>query len=228
MSSLLPVQNHTSVWATTLKTVTTHQQLQMAQAMCGWICACYAWIARQIFSKCWRDGHCRIHLFVDICPQSPVKHAKLGAHQAKTAHRQPPGVGCLARTRHLYVVTGPWFNIKMWSYQYRKSHCGDKTVVRSSYLHNGISYTGKMSSLYWTNPLVLFVISRVCEMVIINMRFAILIHYRLANTNHLTCNTQAFPLYCTRVSNLHNCTNIDQELIDETESNICHCIGAAL
>ena len=45
--------------------------------------------------------------------------------------------------------TGPRFNIKMSSYQYRKSHCGDKTVVRSSYLHNGISYTGKMSSLYW-------------------------------------------------------------------------------
>ena len=44
---------------------------------------------------------------------------------------------------------GPWFNIKMSSYQYRKSHCGDKTVVRSSYLHNGITYTGKMSSLYW-------------------------------------------------------------------------------
>ena len=42
-----------------------------------------------------------------------------------------------------------WFNIKMSSYQYRKSHCWDKTVVRSSYLHNGISYTGKMSSLYW-------------------------------------------------------------------------------
>ena len=42
-----------------------------------------------------------------------------------------------------------WFNIKMSSYQYRKSHCGDKTVVRSSYLHNGISYTGKMASLYW-------------------------------------------------------------------------------
>ena len=39
--------------------------------------------------------------------------------------------------------TGPWFNIKMPSYQYRKSHCLDKTVVRSSYLHNGISYSGK-------------------------------------------------------------------------------------
>ena len=45
--------------------------------------------------------------------------------------------------------TIPRFYIKMSSYQYRKSHCGDKTVVRSSYLHNGISYTGKMSSLYW-------------------------------------------------------------------------------
>ena len=33
--------------------------------------------------------------------------------------------------------------------RYRKSHCGDKTVVRSSYLHNGISFTGKMTSLYW-------------------------------------------------------------------------------
>ena len=37
----------------------------------------------------------------------------------------------------------------MSSYQYRKSLCWDKTVVRSSYLHNGISYTGKVSSLYW-------------------------------------------------------------------------------
>ena len=34
---------------------------------------------------------------------------------------------------------GPWFNIKMSSYQYRKSHCGDKTILLSSYLHNGIS-----------------------------------------------------------------------------------------
>ena len=39
----------------------------------------------------------------------------------------------------------------MASYQYRKSHCGDKTVVRSSYLHNGISYTGKMPSEFILN-----------------------------------------------------------------------------
>ena len=41
--------------------------------------------------------------------------------------------------------TGGWFNIKMPSYQYRKSHGGDKTNQRPSYLHNGISYTGKMT-----------------------------------------------------------------------------------
>ena len=47
---------------------------------------------------------------------------------------------------------GPWFNIKMSSYQYRNSHCGDKTILRPSYLHNGISYTGKMTYLYWISP----------------------------------------------------------------------------
>ena len=56
---------------------------------------------------------------------------------------------CAARS-----TAGPWVNIKMSSYQYRKSHCRDKTVVRSSYLHNGISYTGKMSSLYWIRSLI--------------------------------------------------------------------------
>ena len=44
------------------------------------------------------------------------------------------------------------FYIKMPSYQYRKSHCGDKTVVRSSYRHNRISYTGKTASLFWIRP----------------------------------------------------------------------------
>ena len=53
-----------------------------------------------------------------------------------------------------FCSSGPWFNIDMSSYQYRTSHCGDKTVVRLSYLHNGISYTGKMASLYWISPLV--------------------------------------------------------------------------
>ena len=37
----------------------------------------------------------------------------------------------------------------MSSYQYRKSHYGDKTIVRPSYLHNGVSLTGKMICLYY-------------------------------------------------------------------------------
>ena len=37
----------------------------------------------------------------------------------------------------------------MTSYQYRKFHCGDKMILRPSFLHNAISYTDKMSSLYW-------------------------------------------------------------------------------
>ena len=45
-------------------------------------------------------------------------------------------------------LPGGWSNIKMSSYQHRKSHSGDKTILRPSYLHNGISYTGKMTSLY--------------------------------------------------------------------------------
>ena len=51
-------------------------------------------------------------------------------------------------------LSGGWFNIKMTSYQYRKSHCGDKTILRLSYLHIGISYTGKTTSLYWIGVLV--------------------------------------------------------------------------
>ena len=58
---------------------------------------------------------------------------------------------CIPETLHTnqFEWPGPWFNIKMTSYQYRKSHCGDKTIWRPSYLHNGISHTGKMPSLYW-------------------------------------------------------------------------------
>ena len=46
------------------------------------------------------------------------------------------------------VHPGAWINIKT-SYQYRKSHCGDETILRPSYLHSGIAYTGKTASLYW-------------------------------------------------------------------------------
>ena len=45
--------------------------------------------------------------------------------------------------------TGPWFNTKMSSYHYRKSHCGHKMILPPSYLHNGIFCTSKTASLYW-------------------------------------------------------------------------------
>ena len=38
------------------------------------------------------------------------------------------------------------FNTKM-PYQYRNSHCGNKMILRRSYLHNGISYTGNTPQL---------------------------------------------------------------------------------
>ena len=44
---------------------------------------------------------------------------------------------------------------KRTSYQYRKSHCGEKTIVGSSYLHNRIFYTDKTSS-YWISALVIY------------------------------------------------------------------------
>ena len=79
-------------------------------------------------------------------------HYNVGSFLPNPQNRPPHSSSMRARS---FVSSGPWFNIKMSSYQYGKSHCGDKTVVRSSYLHNGISYTGKMTSLYWFSPLCL-------------------------------------------------------------------------
>ena len=44
---------------------------------------------------------------------------------------------------------GHQFNVKTMSYQYRKSHCGDKILQKMVSFPNRISYTGKTSSLYW-------------------------------------------------------------------------------
>ena len=52
----------------------------------------------------------------------------------------------------IWRQAGPRFNNKMTSYQYRKSHCGDKKILRPSYLHNGISYTGKTTFYIESGP----------------------------------------------------------------------------
>ena len=36
-------------------------------------------------------------------------------------------------------ISGYWIKIDILSHQYRKSHCGDRTVIKSFYLYNGIS-----------------------------------------------------------------------------------------
>ena len=92
-----------------------------------WICRTW-WMLRQVIAcVCWVPGH-----YLNQCWLFLIRAAVSKLQSAM-----------------LNLGPGPWFNIKMSSYQYRKSHCGDKTVVRSSYLHNGISYTGKVSSWYW-------------------------------------------------------------------------------
>ena len=44
--------------------------------------------------------------------------------------------------------------MKMSRYQYRKSHCVDQMILWLFYLHNGIPYTGKMTSLYLIRTVV--------------------------------------------------------------------------
>ena len=85
----------------------------------------------------------------------PGDHSSLAISSYGVCWTSSPGIFWVQPHKGCCQTSGPWFNIKMFSYQYRKSHCGDKMVVRSSYLHNGISYTGKTSSLYWIWPVIL-------------------------------------------------------------------------
>ena len=41
--------------------------------------------------------------------------------------------------------------MNMTSYQYTKAHCGDKTILRPSYLLAGISYTDKTFQIFILN-----------------------------------------------------------------------------
>ena len=99
-----------------------------------------------------------------------------------------------------YMVheAGPRFNIKLSSYNYRKSHCGDKTVVRPSHLHNGISYTGNW--LPWKYCL--------CPMLFMNIKFnhhsviKIKSHYNMVieNCDFLSVDADAVMLTLKNIS----------------------------
>ena len=83
-----------------------------------------------------------IHSFKDIIPIQRWHFKRLRLKSLYALLEWSPEV-------QLNKQPGAWFNIKMLSYQYGKSHCGDKTILRPSYLHNRISYTGEKASLYW-------------------------------------------------------------------------------
>ena len=65
------------------------------------------------------------------------------------AHRRRH-LGLILKCTRYVLSPGGWFNKKIPSYQCRKSHCA---ILRPSYFHNGISYTGKMESFYWIRAL---------------------------------------------------------------------------
>ena len=119
--------------------------------------------------KCYCEDHIN-GLTRKRCNSSAVAiHQLLCLHQESMGRRlwRPSRVRALRSSLDLHPTTeefleppqtpgrgwwgkpGPQFNIKMSSYQHRKFQYGDKTILWPSYLHNGISYTGKMPSLYW-------------------------------------------------------------------------------
>ena len=112
--------------------------------------------------RSWSHYHCFIKDTHNIKPLGHPKGQMLDVifsfltHRAmNTRWQEISSCRCYSLDKINFDVTipGPQFNIKMWSYQYRKSHRRDKTTVSLSYLHNAISYTGKMMS-YWIRALV--------------------------------------------------------------------------
>ena len=86
------------------------------------------------------------------CRHSLFQHSKNVLTYMSVYFPLPEEYVCISTCRQLcqhldmfaYMsASGGWINIKMPSNQYRKSHSGDKTILRPSYLDNGISYTGR-------------------------------------------------------------------------------------
>ena len=119
------------------------------------------------------------------------RHSKLIYNSLAWLIRCMDAISYIIHDNYWGQESGPWFNIKMSSYQYKKSHCGDKTVVRSSYLHNGISYTSKMTSLYWIRVLGLSVLS---WQVYNDHLYAITVASR--NHIHVSCSIVLFMVWC--------------------------------
>ena len=90
---------------------------------------------------------CLAHAF---CWLFRIRHSLFNTLSSLPLHTR---CGIILHGHHCFLSPRARFSIMMPSYQYRKFHCGDKTILRPSYLHNGISYTGKTTSLYWIRAL---------------------------------------------------------------------------
>ena len=112
--------------------------------------------------------HYTIQSFKLICVWTHYAHSCVSPSFVHLSHVCPSLTHGYIATMGNHKYNGAWFIfIAAWSFayiiqetlgiwtltQYRKFHCRDKKIVRSSYLHNGISYTGKMTSLYWIRAL---------------------------------------------------------------------------
>ena len=106
-----------------------------------WLVACWhqAITWTNVGSSSVRSSHIHLHAISQKIHQPPVTKISLEIIYLQV-NSNLSGTNELTRAR---------FNIKMLSYQYRISHWRDKTILRPSYLHNGISYTGKTTPLYW-------------------------------------------------------------------------------
>ena len=112
-------------------------------------------------------GHCQFLLVPWRCNELPTTSQSICCwHNERFGNTTPPSVFGISP----WLRPGPRFNIKMSSYQNRKSRFGDKTVVRSSYLHNGISYSGKTTSLYRVRALLLIDVTAVLQKPWVNRR----------------------------------------------------------
>ena len=88
--------------------------------------------------------------------------------------------------QHIWL-NGPWLNMKM-SYQYKKSHCGDKTVLISTYLHIGIFHSDKLVYWYWIIPCVFCCCCRVLLLLVLFF-FSVLFCFQLAGAFQPRCNS---------------------------------------
>ena len=105
----------------------------------------------------WDQGDVRVPFYLvgsTRLHQTPALHASLSCRP--TPYRPHSLTSVFTHQDYIFLglshLLSPeirgWFNIKMPSYQYKTTHCGDKVILWPSYFHNGISYTGRMTLLY--------------------------------------------------------------------------------